>query len=324
MKRRATWRAPWGVLLLAAVLGSGLFAWQRLRPPAPSQPTAPGGEAAAEGVPAVDATGPVVEPPSLRQEAVTGAVTERGIAIRITQRPALREPAPPYGAAYRELLPLAEAGDAAAQYRLGAALQFCRDTPEDAATLDAVIDRMHQTRELDGWPVDDPTVSEKLLRASFESCEGVPQAARADGRRWVKTAADAGLLEAQLRLMFMLPKSEYCQFLWQCSPQQRAFQEELQREALYYLDRARAAGSAEALWTFGHWYTSEEVLPRDDVEAYAHFRALDQIMAASGGERRHARMVQELRSRLRPVDLERGEARADELLSNPLCCQLTP
>lgn len=66
------------------------------------------------------------------------------------------------------------------------------------------------------------------------------------------------------------------------------------------------------------------MLPQNDLEAYAHFRALDQIHAAAQLTPRFDRLLAGLRARLRPVDLDLGEARARELLSNPRCCVITP
>ena len=121
-----------------------------------------------------------------------------------------------------------------------------------------------------------------------------------------------------------LPPDDYCQFLAECTPEQRARQEALQVEAIDYTTRAREAGSVAALWTFGAWYAEGEVLPKNAIEAYGHFRALDQINAASQQSPRFGKLLANLKKTLRPVDIEAGEARARELLSNPNCCVITP
>lgn len=250
-------------------------------------------------------------------------VVESGIAIHLQRRLPLRKPDPPYGPAYAALAAAAGEGDHPAQYRLGLLLYECRDVPEDAAELARQVDRMYQTRKHNGWDVPQPADEEKTLQRRHAECAGVPQDQRLRYRDWLQQAADAGLLEAQLDLMFHLPQGEYCQFIEDCTPAQRTQLEALQQEALDYVGRAREAGSAQALWTYGAWYMNDEVLPPDPVEAYAHFRALDQVFAAAGEQRRFGAMLDSLKARLRPVELDRAEGRARELLSNPACCILT-
>lgn len=245
-----------------------------------------------------------------------------GVVIRLIRRPRLAVPDAPYGPAYDKLEPAARAGDTAAQYRLGLLLYECRDVPGDTATLEQTIERVYETRRRGGWDVDDPANEEHALRRRYEECEGVPPAARGQYRDWLKQSADAGLIEAQLDLPLHLPAGEYCQFLSECTPEQRDKQEALDREAVDYLGRARDGGSAMALWTFGSWYAEGEVLPQNDIEAYASFNALDQIFAASGSDRRLTAMLDDLRGRMRPADLVQADARTRELLSNPNCCVL--
>jgi hypothetical protein len=264
------------------------------------------------------------EPAAPAQPSVQTVVTGSGQTIRVIRRPRLGVPAPPYGPAYTQLEPQARAGDKGAQYKLGLLLYECRDVPGDTASLEQTIERTYETRRRGGWDVDDPANEEQSLRRRYEECEGVPPAARGQYRDWLRQAADGGLMEAQLELPRRLPPGEYCQFLSECSPEQRARQEALDKEAVDYLSRARDAGSAMALWNFGAWYEQGDVLPQNDVEAYAHFYALNQVMAAAGEERRLDAVLADLRSRMRPADLEQAEARSRELLSNPNCCALTP
>lgn len=252
------------------------------------------------------------------------AVSASGVPIRLIRRPAIGVLSPPYGAAYAQLLPAAQGGDTLAQLRLGLLLYECRDVPADAAALERDIDNTYQTRRRGGWDVADPQLEEKTLRRRFADCSEVPAAQRGAYRDWIKQAADGGLLEAQLELPLHLPQGEYCQYLAECSPAQRARQEALQQEAIDYITRARDGGSAIALWTLGGWYAQGEVLDANDIEAYASFRALDQINQAAGQPQRFASMLKSLRTRLRPADLITAEARADALLSNPNCCVLTP
>lgn len=251
-------------------------------------------------------------------------VSESGVPIHVLKRARLGLPGGPLGAAYARLLPAAQAGEPTAQYQLGLVLYECRDVAGDEKALGRDIEAMYQTRRRGGWDVDSPKDEEATLRRRFAECAGVPGPERGKYREWLRKSADAGLLDAQLDLPLKLPQAEYCQYLSQCTPQQRAQQEALSKEAVDYLGRAREAGSASALWTFGAWYAEGEVLPKNDIEAYASFRALDQIQAAAGQPRRFERMLADLKSRLRPIDQAQAEDRAKALLSNPNCCVVTP
>jgi hypothetical protein len=305
--------------VVGAVVALGLLALWLIpaRDPRPEQPPSIADRPAPDpGLAPADA--PAEEKPT-----VTEVTTSRlGVTVQLVKRPRLR-PKPPFGPAYAELEPAARAGDVDAQYALGLLLYECRELPADSAMLEQQIDQMHQTHSRDGWDVGNPAMEEQALRSRFADCAGVPTQARGEYRDWLKRAADAGLVEAQVDLPLRLPPGRWCQYLSDCSAEQRAQHEAMQQEALDYTGRARDAGSAEALWTFGAWYAEGEVLPQDDVEAYAHFLALDEIGAAAG-EQRFERMLDSLGPRLRPVDLDRAEARARELLANPKCCVVTP
>lgn len=313
-------RAAWGLLaaaLLCALIGGRL---SRSTGPAPAAALPP---RAVENPQAAQT--PIADTPAPeRAQTAQPATVSSGIPIRLIRRPPLTVPAPPYGPAYARLLPQAQAGDRTAQYRLGLLLYQCRDIPADPAALDRQVERVYETRRREGWDVDDPAAEEQSLRRQYAECAGVPEDARGRYRDWLKAAADAGLLEAELDLPLHLPPGDYCQYLSECSPEQRARQEALQQEAVEYFGRALDQGSAQALWTFGAWYSEGEVLPENDVEAYADFEALNQIFAAAGDPRNFDAILAELRGRLRPADLQQAEARAKEILSNPKCCVLPP
>jgi hypothetical protein len=305
-------------LLAAAILTLLLAAWYWfgntdgvLGPPVRVAVTSP-----ADPIAATDAAAP--------QQTERRVVSASGVTIRLLRRPRLSVPAPPYGPAYALLEAAARAGDHPAQYRLGLLLYECRDVPADKAGLEQTIETTYETHRRGGWDVDDPANEEKTLRRRYQECDGVPAEQRGQYRDWMKQAADAGLMEAQLDLPLHLPPGDYCQYISECSPDQRAKQEALDQQAVDYLGRARDAGSATALWTFGSWYAEGDVLPQNDVEAYASFNALDQVFAAAGEQQRFDAMLTDLRSRMRPADLEQAEARTRELLSNPNCCALAP
>jgi TPR repeat protein len=280
-----------------------------------------GATAAAPGNPADAAIPPAAPGPT--NPAVVDVVSESGVRLRLTRRPRIDRPSPPYAAAYESLLPRAERGETLAQFQLGLMLYDCRDVPTEAASLAARIEQIHQTRRNEGWDVSDPAQEAQALRDSYEHCRGLPQEAREDYREWLVRAAEGGLVEAQLNLMFYLPKGEYCQFIEDCTPQQAALMAQLREESRGNVLAALESGAAEALRTLGGWALNDEMGTPDAVEAYAYFRAYDQVQQAAGCERELLRMLESLRQRLRPVDLDRAEARARELLSNPKCCVLT-
>lgn len=279
--------------------------------PAPAFPGA--------GVAQESATVPAPEP----ENRVVDARTTSGVTVSLIRRPRIDPPAAPYGPQYEALLQAAAGGQPDAQYRLGLMLYACRDVPPDDAALAHKLSHLYQTRRIDGWDVDDPAQEERSLRQSFADCRDVPAQARLDYRKWLVQAANQGLVEAQVNLMFHLPKADYCQYIEDCTPEQARMMEGLREEARQYVSRARDAGSVEALRTMGGWALNEEMGTIDEIEAYAYFSAYDQVQQAQHLERELGAMLERLRTKLRPVDLDEAERRAAELLSNPDCCVIT-
>lgn len=314
MRQRLWW---WGGALVCV---AGLALWW-LWPSSDESDPVPTIEAAQPPEPGVvDGLGAV---PPQSEPAVIEATLESGVVVHLQRRPRLNRPTAPFGPHYAGLLSAAQSGDTAAQYRLGLMLYECRELPEDAAQLAAQIDRLQQTHRIDQWDVSDPEAEAVLLQRRHADCAGVPQAAREEYRQWLQRAADAGLMEARLNLMYHLPKAEFCQFIENCTPQQRVMMDQLREEARAQVSQALDAGSAEALRTFGAWHLNEEMFTPNEIEAYAHFLAYDQVQRAAGRESPVAAMLESLRKRLRPVDLDAAEQRTAQLLSNPQCCVLT-
>lgn len=305
-------------LLLIGLLGW----WWVQRPDLPVDPREADADVAASTEGGVDG-GARGSTPGAAGPRVVRAVARSGVRLRVEKRPRIDVPAPPYAARMAELQAASDRGDPVARYQLGTMLYQCRDVPVDEAGLSKGVEEIHQTRTHDGWEVSDPAQEEQTLRTSYANCLGVPADARAHFRDLLRSAADQGLVEAQLNLMFYLPQSDYCQFIEDCTPQQAQFMATLREEARANVTKALEAGSVEALRTVGGWALNDEMGTPDEVEAYAHFSAYDQIQQATGQERELGVMLASIRKRLRPVDLERADARARELLSNPNCCVLT-
>lgn len=255
--------------------------------------------------------------------AVSRVVAASGVPIRLQRNPRIDIPEPPYRSLYEELKDRIEQAPPKDQYQFGLLLYQCRDVPADKAELEREVEQIHQTRRLNGWDVSDPSQEEQALRREFADCAGIPEETRLQHRDWMKRAAEAGLIEAQLNLMYYLPKAEYCQFIEDCSADQAQLMSSLRDEARASVAKALEAGSVEALRTVGSWALNDEMGPPDSTEAYAYLSAYDQVQQAAGREREVQRMLDQVRVRLRPVDLEVAEAKARELLSNPNCCVLT-
>ena len=292
-----------------------------------------GTEPSADAELVVSAESPIADQPAADSAPASpaqlpGPVTRQarvpsGQSVRLIRMPRLDLPSPPFVSAYQRLRENAEQAPPAQQYQLGQLLYRCRDAASDEAELARQIDRLYQTRRHEGWDVDDPPAEERNLRQGYADCAGIPGPARQEYRDWMRRAADGGLVEAQLNLMFHLPKAEYCQFIENCTPAQARFMAQLREEARVQVGKALESGSVEALRTVGGWMLNEEMGTPNPVEAYAHFSAYDQIQQASGRERELVVMLDGLRRQLRPVDLGQAETRARELLANPNCCVLT-
>ncbi|MGQ0701129.1 MAG: hypothetical protein ACT4PZ_23160 [Panacagrimonas sp.] len=309
------------VLLAALVGAAALWLWLREDEAASeAEPPALENPAAAPDEKQVAPSLAIAPPPGPK---IVEAKMSSGVAVRLIRPPRIEPPSAPYGAGYEALRQAAEKGEPVAQYRLGLMLYRCRDVPADEAALSGRINQVYQTRQSDGWDVDDPAQEERGLRQDFADCRGVPSEVRGSYRDWMKQAAESGLIEAQLDLMFHLPKAEYCQFIENCTPAQAQFMAGLREEARLHVTRALQAGSVEALRTVGGWALNDEMGSIDEIEAYAHFSAYDQIQQGLNRERELGPMLARLKSKLRPVDIDQAEARARELLSNPKCCVLT-
>lgn len=316
-------RAAAGWMAVAALVVATLL-WFVLREPqsvngegVPGPATSTVGDSVAGSAAASGTAGRRVPPNEIE------AVAASGVRIRVKRLPRIDVPAPPYGPKLAELFAASDSGDPTARYRLGLTLYQCRDVPADEPGLARAVEEIHQTRSRDGWDVADPAQEEQSLRTAYANCAGVPAPARVQYRELMRAAADAGLVEAQLNLMFHLPPGEYCQFIEDCTPSQAQRMLALRDEARDYVGRALDGGSVEALRTVAGWYLNEEMGTPDPVQAYAHFSAYDQIQQAAGRERELTAMLAGIRARLRPVDLELAETRAKELLANPRCCLLT-
>lgn len=311
---------------IAAVALAGVVAavlWLALRDAGGERATMSTPNAQPDGAAATDAVAQSADAAPAGPPPPVELVAPSGVRIRVQRLPRIDTPEPPYGPQLAALNTAAEAGDVIARYRLGLMLYQCRDVPADEAGLRRAIEEIHQTRSRGGWDVADPAQEDQALRTAYGHCAGVPADSRLRYREQMRAAADAGLIEAQLNLMFHLPPGEYCQYLEDCSPEQVQRMNTLREEARLEVGKALQGGSVEALRTVGGWFLNEEMGTPDPVEAYAHFHAYDQIQQAAGRERELTAMLDGLRGRLRPVDLERAEARARELLSNPRCCLLT-
>ena len=143
------------------------------------------------------------------------------------------------------LTPRAEAGDAEAQYLLSRAAHRCFHGPNTLDELEAALAR---AAGYDG-PArlkPDPAPGQARLRATYEFCADSTRDETGPAIGWVIAAADAGNIRAQIAYSeFSFPGEK--QIRWPYDERESAFIKERRERSLAYLQRAKAAGSVDAM-----------------------------------------------------------------------------
>jgi hypothetical protein len=143
------------------------------------------------------------------------------------------------------LTPRAEAGDAEAQYLLSRAAHRCFHGPNTLDELEAALAR---AGGYNGPPHLKPDVAsaQAQLRATYEFCADSTRDETGPAIDWVIAAADAGNIRAQLAYSeFSFPGEQ--QIRWPYDENESAFIKERGERSLAYLERAKAAGSVDAM-----------------------------------------------------------------------------
>jgi hypothetical protein len=143
------------------------------------------------------------------------------------------------------LTPRAEAGDPEAQYLLSRAAHRCFHGP---STLDELEARLARSGRWDGPFHMKPDVESihGQLRATYEFCADSSPDETGPAIDWVIAAADAGNIRAQIAYSeFSFPGEREIRFPY--DERESAFFKERGERSLAYLERAKAAGSVDAM-----------------------------------------------------------------------------
>ena len=177
---------------------------------------------------------------------------------------------------YREA---AEQGNADAQYNLGVMYRTGKGAPEDAAAAGVWFRRAAE---------QGIAVAQYSLGTMYARGEGVPEDAR-QAVFWYRKAAEQGYADAQSDLGVMYQTGE-------------GVPEDVRRAAFWYHEAA-VQGYAVAQSNLGAMYARGEGVPEDDVRAYAWFH-----LAASQGRQDAARYRAITRKRMTTAQVAEAKA----------------
>ncbi len=186
-----------------------------------------------------------------------------------------------YAAAAKELRPLAERGNAEAQYRIGLMYEFGRGYP---------VDKTQGIVWLTRAAAQGHTAAQQELGVIYTTGDGV---AKDDAKavEWFRKAAAAGNPTAQYNLGLMLAKGEGVR-------QDYA-------QALDWFRKAAVQGFTFAQFKVGVAYEHGAGVAADPVLAYANY-----AIAARDGNAEHVAQRDALAARLTPAQAQRGAALA--------------
>lgn len=186
-----------------------------------------------------------------------------------------------YAAAAKELRPLAERGNAEAQYRIGLMYEFGRGYPQDKAQGIAWFRKS---------AAQGHTAAQQELGVIYTTGDGV---AKDDVQavEWFRKAATAGNPTAQYNLGLMTAKG--------------AGVRQDYAQALDWFRKAAVQGMAPAQFKVGVAYEHGAGVAADPVLAYANY-----AIAARDGNPEHVAQRDALAARLAPAQRERGAALA--------------
>ena len=224
-----------------------------------------------------------------------------------------------YAAALREWQPVAEQGDANAQYNLGLLYALGQGVPQDfkraaewyeKAARQGVAAAQYNLGVIyangQGVPQNVTEARQWFARAAeqgvaqaedslgyfYGAGQGIPKNF-AEAEKWYRRAAEKGIASAQFNLGVMYDLGQGVE---------RDF-----AEALKWYRKAAAQGYAGAMTNIGILYYNAEGVERDLAEAYAWFSR-----AEKAGDSRAAQLARVVQSRIPPRDLQR----ARELAAN--------
>ena len=172
----------------------------------------------------------------------------------------------PLAVAFHPLAQRAERGDEQAMRMLSQRLGACRYAERNAGSHQARLAENLRVARVDGHD------EETLVRAAQLSgrCVGVTDEMLATLTKWTALLAESGDRNARLQY----------QNLARPDPRDPQFREKLPEvaaNAREYLDQLLAEGDPGALLAYQHYYSSNQLVPRDPFRAYAHGHAYVQL-----------------------------------------------
>lgn len=187
-----------------------------------------------------------------------------------------------YATALRLMRPLADQGNAEAQYDLGRAYNFGQGVPEDFAEaarwFRKAAEQGHSEAQLS-------------LGYAYDQGEGVPKD-HAEAARWYRKAAEQGNSTAQSNLVHMyakglgVPKDYDEAARWFRKAAAQGDTSAQSALGLRWSRDAAAQGDADAQFKLGVMYAKGQGVPQDYVQAHKWFNLAASRFPASDAERR--------------------------------------
>lgn len=229
-------------------------------------------------------------------------------------------------ATYENLHKQAIVGDPAAQYGLYLASSICYSAPRTAEELEARKEKATAPYH-DGkgsYVVDSPVFEEvtRDLDTAWEFCRGADPEVVSEYHNWLTSAAESGYLPALLAWGSDFPGDEQRDL---DDAEDRRYLEDRFRDRIRYLERAKAAGSIEAIQKLSTIYQMGELNPlsgieRDSVNSFAHMYAYAWFQLQYENNERYFRHFHEMGMRLPPREFRDAVKRGQEILASEQCC----
>jgi TPR repeat protein len=195
-----------------------------------------------------------------------------------------------YATAFRLIKPLAEQGEAIAQYNLGQMYKMGRGVPQDYAEAAKWFRKAAEQGE---------AIAQNSLGVTYDKGYGVPQD-YVEAVKWYRKAAEQGEATAQSNLGFMYDQG-------QGVPQNDA-------EAMKWYRKAAEQGYAAAQYNLGVMYFKGQGVPQDFVLAHMWFNlAVSRFPASEGKDREVAVKNRDIvTSKMTPAQITEAQRLARE------------
>lgn len=157
---------------------------------------------------------------------------------------------------------------------------------------------------------------------TWEFCRGADPEVVSEYHNWLTSAAESGYLPALLAWGSDFPGDEQREL---DDAEDRRYLEDRFRDRIQYLERAKAAGSIEAIQKLSTIYRMGELNPlsgieRDPVNSFAHMYAYAWFQLQYENNERYFRYLHEMGMRLSPREFREAVERGQEILASEQCC----